>query len=206
MTEVNLPRRGRPAKPLILEVLRDITDEDLAGLADAPKVVRPSIQKLRSIHYTMAKLVASGMTNVEVAIATGRTKEGVSLLLQDPAFKNLVSVFQDQAMQVHLDDTKRIAGKLTDIAEMAIDEIARRLEDDNVIRQMPVGELRQASQMALDRTVAPPKQTAPTVAPPVTIKLDFGGKGFRNEEQKFIDKPKPQGMIDITPNVVPTKE
>lgn len=189
-----LPLRGALAAPLSLELVRELTAEDLKDLINAPRTDVPVLKKLRAIHHRQAALLAEGKTNNEVAAICGTTAQRVVQLKQDPAFKDLMHYYEDQIITLQLEDSARIRDKLIDTSEMALDEIRDRLEDDAKRTAMPTSELRQVAQLGLDRTVAPPKATTTVVTTPSVITLDFGGKGFRN-----LDKKENSGIIDVTP-------
>ena len=193
MDDVVIPIRGAIMAPLFAEVVRALTREDLVALAQNPEPVQLApTQKLRSVHHRMAALLADGKTNKEVAAICSYTEARVVQLKKDPAFQELVGYYHDQIITAQLNDSIRIQAKLVDAAEMALDQIIQRLEDDEEIKKMPVGELRQITTMGTDRTVAPPKATTSIVAPPQTITLNFGGKGIREVSERsmpVIDQP-----------------
>ena len=113
-----------------------------------------------------------------------------------PAFTDLVSYYHDQVVVLEVEDAQRIQGKLTDIAEMAVDEILERVEDDNKRKMLPMGELRKLTELGADRTVAPPKTATDTpIAPPTTITFNIGNRPLTPQLPKPIE---PQ-TIDITP-------
>lgn len=77
------------ATPIEIHDLRSLSRAELAVL----KEPRPtaSVQTLRDSHHALARAVAAGMSNAECAAATGYSMTRVSVLRQDPAFKNLVA-------------------------------------------------------------------------------------------------------------------
>lgn len=168
---------GRPTTlpPLELDLVRPLANQDLAeAKGRSAGATVPVLQKVRSVHHKQAALLASGLTAVEVAAATGATSARIGQLLKDPTFMELLAYYQDQAMAKLLNESERIKTKLLRATEDALDEINDRLEDDTKRQAMPVGELRKIVEMGGDRTVAPPKATAPSVIPPTQITLNFG--------------------------------
>lgn len=192
----NVPSRGPVAAPLHLEVVRELIPDDLKALVNAPKTDVPVLQRLRAIHHRQAMLVAEGKPNNEIAAIVGSTAQRIVQLKHDPTFMELVGYYQDQIITAQLEDSARLKDKLVDTAEMALDEIRDRLEDPNKRSVMPVGELRKIAEFGLDRTVAPPKSTTTITTQPQTITLDFGGRGFRNDNRNDDKRIAP---IDITP-------
>jgi hypothetical protein len=169
-----IPQRGAIAEPLLLEVDRQISAADLARAGDAPKVTVPILQKLRATHHRQALLLAQGKPVREVAMIVGCTPQRLTQLMVDPTFVELVEYYKDQVIAAMLSDAARLQDKLVDVGEMAVDEIRDRLEDDQKRGNMPVGELRKIAELALDRTVAPPKNAAPASTAPATVTINFG--------------------------------
>lgn len=84
-------KRGKHAVAQSPEVsdIRVLSRADLAVLA----VARPTnmVQKLSDSHHRVARAVAAGLSNAEVAEVTGRSINGISMLRQDPSFRELVA-------------------------------------------------------------------------------------------------------------------
>ena len=169
-----IPARGAIAEQLLLEVERELTPADLLRLADAPKVSVPILQKLRATHHRQAQLIAQGKALNEVAAIVGCTTQRLVQLQVDPMFTELVAFYQDQIMVLALEDGARMRDKLVDVGEMAVDELRDRLEDDGKRTAMQTEQVRKIAEMALDRTVAPPKTAAPPNTQPVQVTLSFG--------------------------------
>lgn len=186
-----LPARGAVrGLPLIFEIERELTAADILSLAvdGAERVAPPALQQIRAVHHEIARYCARGMPDVEVALRVGRTAQRIRDLRLDPAFKNLVSVYEASVADAAFEDGERIRGKLVDVAEVAVDEIANRLEDPARRQQIPVGELRQIAAMGLDRTVAPPKTAVPAVTVPQNITFNIGTKDLRpGDDAKLVE-------------------
>lgn len=187
-----LPARGAVrGLPLILEVERELTAEDIVSLAveGARPVAPPALQQIRAVHHAAARFCAQGLSDVEVALRVGRTPQRIRDLKLDPAFKNLVSVYAASVEDKAFEDGERLRGKLVDAAEIAIDEITERLESPAQRSRIPVGELRQIATMGLDRTVAPPKTAVPATSVPQNITFNIGTKDLRpGDDTKLIEQ------------------
>jgi hypothetical protein len=157
-----------------MEVERELTREDLTRLGDAPKVSVPILQKLRATHHRQAQLLAKGHSPTEVAAIVGCTVQRLVQLQVDPTFTELVSYYQDQIMSAMIQDSARLADKLVDVGEMAVDELRDRLEDDDKRRAMQTGNILKIAEFAMDRTVAPPKTSVNSQAAPAAITINFG--------------------------------
>lgn len=192
-----LPSRGAVAEPLLMEVTRDITAQDLLRLGEAPKVGVPVLQKLRAVHHRQAELLASGKTLVEVAAIIGCTTQRLVQLQTDPTFVELVAFYHDQYMVNAMSDGARLQAKITDLGEQAVDEMLERMDDDQKRKNMPVGEVRKIAEFAMDRTVAPPKSAPNQQQAPAAITINFG-TGLRPIEQEDTPRAIAQGKtIDV---------
>ncbi len=174
-----LPKRGRPGLTLLMSVERELTAVDLVALSTgetyAPRQAPPVIQKLRSVHHSVAIALASGKTVQEAAYLVGYTPQRVSdLATKDPTFQHLVSTYRSQLIDNSMSESTRAQIKLLDISDLALEEIRERLENDVKREQMPLGELRQLAAMGLDRTVAPPKTAQPVTIVPTKITFNMG--------------------------------
>ena len=169
-----IPVRGAISEDLGLEVLRELTFDDMKRLKDAPKLGVPVIQKLRSVHHHQAKLIAEGKKLVDIAVEVGCTTQRLVQLQNDPTFAELVLYYRDQITTANIDIAQRVQAKILDVGEMAVNELHDRLENDETRRRMPVGEVRKMAEFAMDRTVAPPKQAMNAAPPPSSVTINFG--------------------------------
>lgn len=169
-----IPSRGAIAEPLLLEVTRELTQEDLLRLGESPKVAVPVLQKLRAQHHRQAQLLAQGKSLKEVAAIVGCTSQRLVQLQNDPTFSELVSYYKEQNIAALLEDSVRLQAKIVDVGEMAVDELAVRLEDDAQRAHMSTANVRQIAEFAMDRTVAPPKAAPNVMQPPAAITINFG--------------------------------
>lgn len=173
-----LPSRGRPGVAMIMEVERELTGEDIQRLALDPTIGRiapPIVQRLRDRHHAIARLLASGRTVTQTALACGVTPQRVSDLERtDPAFQQLVADYRLQVNDSMIDEAQEFHGKLVDIQRGALGEIQDRLADDGLRTKMSIEELRKLSEMGLDRTTNPPKTAQPTSITPHKITFNMG--------------------------------
>lgn len=169
-----IPSRGAISTPLIMEVVRELTPQDLMRLGEAAKVGVPAIQKLRATHHRQAQLLAEGRSVSEVAIIVGCTTQRLVQLQTDPTFADLVAYYQDQVMSAMIEDSARLKDKIIDVGEMAVDELRDRLEDPDKRNKVHIGEIRKIAEFAMDRTVAPPKAAPPQTNAPASVTINFG--------------------------------
>lgn len=91
--EIEIPQ----APPLAAAVTRELTADDLKRAETMPLGVRPpSLQRIRAVHHQAARLLATGMKAVEVSAVVGMSQSRISILLSDPAFKELVAFYSER--------------------------------------------------------------------------------------------------------------
>lgn len=123
---MNIMTTGRRPTVLDLEFLGEVQMDDLversAGLP--VKSQAPCLARIRGIHHELAKMLASGLRETEVAAATGYSLSRISVLKGDPAFKQLVDFYSKASAEVFTDVRKQLATLSSDI----LGEIQDRLE------------------------------------------------------------------------------
>jgi len=96
-------RRGRNAgqPPSSFKVIgvRDLTRADLSRLLVKRDTAAPLIKRLRDPHHLLARLIASGLTQVDAGARAGYSYNRVCQLMADPTFKNLVATYRGQATE-----------------------------------------------------------------------------------------------------------
>lgn len=115
---------GRQAKSLHAEVIRELTQSDLALLSTERGIQPSHVQRITDRHHALARCLASGMSATEAGLVTGYTGSRISILRGDPAFEELISFYRaDRGAEV-LD----LQAKFTALAKDATTEIQERLE------------------------------------------------------------------------------
>ena len=172
---------GRPGVPLTGHVVKEIDLGDLA-LLDLPREAPvPALQKIKAAHHQAARLVAMGMTHVEVSLHTGYTPQRVMDLCKDPAFKELIAVYE----KAQSDDMEAGVARLRGLMMTAADELAERLMEapDTFSSKDP----RELMTAAADRSGFGPQ----TKSTNVNVNVDMAG---RLEAARRRAK-----LIDVTP-------
>jgi hypothetical protein len=130
LDEVNLgsARGGRKlAAPLEVEVVREITPEDLPGIANPPPcgALAPSVKNLRASHHRLAELLARGTPGVEVSAITGYSQSYISSIQRAPAFADLVNYYSTQNQQIYVDALER----LKTLGLTSVEELQARIDE-----------------------------------------------------------------------------
>lgn len=115
---------GRQAKQLHAEVVRELTQSDLALLATERGIQPTHVQRITDRHHALARCLASGMSATEAGLCTGYTASRISVLRGDPAFEELISFYRADKGASVLD----LQAKFTALAKDATTEIQDRLE------------------------------------------------------------------------------
>lgn len=119
--------RGRAAKPLHAEYIRDLSEADIASLSLEGRETGKSvpIKELRERHHQVARLLALGNKPGEVSAMTGMSPSRISVLQADPTFKELVEFYSGQETQAMAD----MRAQMTTMSLDALQELMSRLED-----------------------------------------------------------------------------
>jgi hypothetical protein len=168
-----VPKRGA-LRTLSLEIERELTEQDLLTLQTLPGNGPPPLKFLSARHKRQAQMLARGLSPQIVAEALGTTPQRIYQLQRDPAFKELMAIYEDQIHEESIDDEQRFQGRMRAVGETSLDLIGDRLEGIQDDIRISTSELRQLATMAADRTVAPPKVTSPNSNIPQNITLNFG--------------------------------
>lgn len=130
-------------------VLRELTAED-ARVANEETRDAHTISPLKRInerHHAAARALASGMTVIEVSLATDLERSYISWLQNnDPAFKALVASYRADVERVFKDMHAEMAGLGVD----AVSALRRRLEANE--EEFKVGQLLELVRTTADRT------------------------------------------------------
>ena len=134
--------------------IRELDDGDVLLMhASGPLgSTTPSIKKLRQSHHKLAQLLARGVKETEVSFITGYSISRISILKNDPAFKNLLSYYAEHVEQTQVDVIERLREVGMDAVEILHE---RLIESDD----MTTGELVKTVELMLDRAGFGPKST-----------------------------------------------
>lgn len=122
--DLDLPLIGRKPSPVLAEVLRPLTEADVALLATERGVQPISIKKLTDSHHGLARVLAAGMSNAEASAITGYTPSRISVLRDSPLFAELVEHYRGTA-EAALGDFQE---RMLSVGMTALDELKDRLE------------------------------------------------------------------------------
>lgn len=143
---------GRQAAPLVAELVRELNQADLSMPATVTQE-SPPIKKIRDSHHAVARMLALGTKEFEVAAVTGYSASRISVLKADPQFQELVEFYRREDKDLVVDFRKRMISLGID----ALQEIADRLNDTP--EEFTPTALRELVRDMADRTGHGPAQT-----------------------------------------------
>lgn len=95
------------------------------GYHALPSGARP-LNKLRDSHHQIARLLASGMKDVEISAVTGYSQVRISTLKGDPLFQKAMQHYKDNVQEAFVDGLARLNNvfldSLTELHERVLDE------------------------------------------------------------------------------------
>lgn len=162
---LGLRTTGRTSKALSAEVERELGFNDVSSLLSERGVQAPQIVQLRERHHALARHIAEGKRPGEAAILCRYSQSRMSVLLDDPAFKELVAHYRDVVNVEFVDFQKKLADLAIDAASILQDRMEEKpdeLSDALLLQVVTVG---------ADRTGHGPSQKTE-----VNVKIGLAGR------------------------------
>lgn len=182
------PARGRTAKAVAFGAQRELNVQDIAALhaPDAVVTRQAPLQVLRYRHHRLARLLAEGHKHVAIAEMVGYTPGRISVLLEDPAFRELVEHYAEAVRDEYLDVHERLAA----LGVSAMEELQERLDESP--KALSNKELQGIMETALDRSIAPNKASGASAG---------GGSGKTQIQINFVksEQNDEDCLINVTP-------
>lgn len=168
--------RGRAALPLNAAVVRPLAEADLAALAVEKGSKAPALKRIAERHHALARCLASGMSQGDAAVTCGYSASRVSILLDDPAFCELLAFYRDDTQRAYLDLHARLAGISSDAAALLADKLEADMEVGVEERKVSVGQLVEIVKTGADRTGHGPQATSLNINVDLAKKLEAARK------------------------------
>lgn len=124
--DLDLSLIGRKSQPILAEIVRSLTEADVALLATERGIQPSSIKKLTDSHHALARCLATGMKDVEASAITGYTPSRISVLRDSPLFAELVSHYHSVPDTTLADFQERMLS----VGLTAVEELKDRLENE----------------------------------------------------------------------------
>ena len=139
---LGLRTTGRAAKAVSAELERELGLEDVALLLDEKGVQAPQIKEFRERHHALARLIAEGKKPGEAALMQRYSQSRMSVLLADPAFRELVEHYRSIVDEAFLDFQQQLAALALDatmIMRSRMEDTPDDLSDAVVLQIIQVG-------------------------------------------------------------------
>lgn len=103
-------RGGKAGPPLLVEVVRSLTPDDLAAIQSAPpaRIQAQNLVTLRQTHHQLAQLLARGTAVQDASLITGYSGAYISILKTDPAFGELLAHYTAEREAVFADTMEQL--------------------------------------------------------------------------------------------------
>lgn len=193
-------QRQREAKPLEFTV-RDLTRDDLARLEQK----RTNIgipERFRDPHHRVARLVASGLRLTEVAHRSGYSYGRVTMLINSPAFQELVALYREKVLEAFVNEQEDFIEVATSNMMKAQRMIAEQLDEaDEEGTRVPLNRLLAISADAADRVGYGKRQTN------VNLNADFAKaleKAYAEQARVIESRALPPARAGQAPQTVPS--
>lgn len=160
---------GRASKPMSAVQVRELDACDIALLQEEKGAKAAPLKRLSERHHALARCLASGsMSDSEAAVTCGYVLSRVSILKEDPAFKELLSFYRQDVHSKYLDMHGVLAGLSLDAAM----ELRERLETDMEAdeKKISVGQLMELTKLGADRTGFGPQSSQ------LNVNVDMAGR------------------------------
>lgn len=182
--------KGRAAKPVIAEFVREILPADVALLASERGIQPKPIQKLRDRHHALARCLASGMADAEAAAITGYDVSRISILRNDATFRELLSHYRTMENEV----LAEFMDRATTLSLTAMNNLQERLENDE--EPLSASMELEIAKFAADRTGHAPIQRNVNV----NASLDLGNRLDQARRRlKEVGADNPTRLINVSP-------
>jgi hypothetical protein len=139
---LGLRTTGRASKAVSAELERDLDMDDVQNLLAERGVQAPQIKEFRERHHALARLIAEGRKPGEAALMCRYTQSRMSVLLADPAFRELVEHYRVMVNEKFVDFQEKLAELALDAAmilQSRMEDTPDDLSDALVLQIIQVG-------------------------------------------------------------------
>lgn len=185
-------RKGRIAKTKEVLSVRAIQREDLPRLLKPRDKTGTLPAKLREAHHTVARFLATGIAQSQIAALTGYSINRVSQLAQAPAMQELIAQYKEKIDQSWLDSLDPFYDLASRNMIKAERMLADKLEEaEETGETLPTRDLIAISRDAADRFGYGKRSTQ------TNVNVDFAAELERRIARRENRDPK---IVDLKPN------
>lgn len=193
--DLDIVSPGRKARALHAEVLRPLTEADLALLSTERSIQPTQIQRISDRHHSLARLLASGTSVSDACAITGYTASRVSILKGDPAFEELIEFYRAGKA----DDVQDLGDKLVQVAKDAVSILQDRLETEP--ETLDAETLLSVAKFGADRTGHGPQSRTTNV----NVHVNLADRLSAARKRVSSPQTEAQGLSDLGPPLLELK-
>src|SRR5690606_36755504 len=90
----------------------------------------PQLQQIRASHHELARLLAQGRKQCDIALITGFSQTRISILKSDPSFQELLTYYQEMETQNFEKARVDVAERLHSLGIGTLEVLHERVRDD----------------------------------------------------------------------------
>lgn len=159
---------GRPKKSPTIDGVEELRAEDLQGLVRGRL---PTVKNLKDSHHAVARLLACGIRSGEVAERTGYSRVRISILQQDPSFRELIEHYRTVEAQAFIEARDEYWDSAVALRTKAARAIVDQMDEaDETGEKIPLNRLLAIHDSFADRTGYGKRSTQ------VNINVDFAAR------------------------------
>lgn len=160
--------------PIEFNMTRELTKDDLASLVlrdrNRTSDKAPQLKRIRERHHKLARLLAEGRKEEEVATMCNYSVMRIQQLMKDPSFSHLVKHYREMVNEEFIDFQSKLAEAGMDGLELILDRMEENPDD------IEMRDLVKIVTMAADRTGHGPSQKS-------EVTISFGERLARAKER-----------------------
>lgn len=191
-------RKRSPDGPVVISVVRSLTSADIPLLTNPPAqgTVAKSPLQLRHSHHQIARLLAAGRADQEIALITGYSPAYISSLKGGQDFKDLIGYYSEQKDQIFVDVMERMKALGLD----TLDELQKKFNEE------PDSFTTQQKMDLIELMLIKPIKAAAGNGFGSGTNVNVNGAGVtvnvqfvKSEPQSTLPAPTGPDMLDVTP-------
>jgi hypothetical protein len=128
--------RNKPAKPITILGIRDLTRDDLSILGE-PRVKTPVVKRFRDSHHRIARMFAAGLRLNEVHARSGYSYVRIQSLHTDPAFQELIASYREKVVESYVETIdeyhETLVSNMLKVERMVADKLDEAIDNGETL-------------------------------------------------------------------------
>lgn len=163
---------------------------NLEDLLAKPTSKPPALNKLRTTHHEMARLLALGLKDVDISRIMGYSQSRISILKNDPLFKELMEHYSAMRDNIVVD----VGSRLSSLSVTALELIQERLIDEP--EGLTMKDLQGIAELSLDRSGYGKQQVNVNVNTSAATLAEIKAKIEREHRGRVLPRGQAPEVID----------